>query len=89
MYRMCEKAEPTVQIGSRAVIADNVKLEGSTSIHYRRLNEVFCYFVSMSIQAENATFIRIAPSLAEFSEYMIRANTTGSTTVEGAVATAF
>jgi hypothetical protein len=78
MNRVCEQAEAIVQIDDRIVIADDVEFEGSTSIHYGGLCGAFCYLVSTSIQSLGLTFIRIAPSLAEFSEYMIRANTTGS-----------
>jgi len=88
MYRMCEKAEATVQIGNCLVIAEDVEFEGSASIHYRGLNEVFCYLVSISIRVRDVTFNRIAPSLAEFPEYMMSANTTGSTVEEVSV-TAF
>lgn len=38
MNRMCEKAEARFQIGDRRVITDDVEVEGSGSVHYRRLN---------------------------------------------------
>src|SRR6267142_4175163 len=79
MDRMCEKAEPTIQVGNRLVIADDVKFERSASVHYCGLNKVFHYLGSMSIQVMDFTFSRIAPSLAETSECMRRAKITGST----------
>jgi hypothetical protein len=82
MNRMCKKAEPTVKIGNRPVIADNMKFQGSASIHDRclcKVNSVISYLVSVSIRVRGGTFRRTAPSLAELSEYMISANTTDST----------
>ena len=40
MNGMCEEAEPAFQIGNRAFIADDMKLERSASIHYCGLNKV-------------------------------------------------
>ena len=82
MNGMREKAEPILQVGNRAVIADDVEFERSTSVHYCGLCKALSVIIIRSrhqLEIRNVTFSRIAPSLAEFSEYMMRVITTGST----------
>ena len=77
---MREKAEPILQVGNRAVITDDVEFERSTSVHYCGLCKALSVTRSRHpLEVRNVTFSRIAPSLAESSEYMMRVITTGST----------
>lgn len=81
---MCEKAEARFQIRDRSFVTDDMELEGPRRVHYRGLGyKVF--FVSRTrptslrkSEKKQPTFSRIAPSVAELSENMIRAKTTGS-----------
>ena len=81
---MCEKTEARFQIRDRSFVTDDVELKGPRRVHYRGLgNKVF--FVSRAqptslrnSEKKRLTFSRIAPSVAELSENMISAKTTGS-----------
>jgi hypothetical protein len=79
MKGMCEKAEARFQIGDRRVVTDDVEVEGSGSVHYRRLYSKRCVITNTRLlyKIRGSTLSRIAPSMAEVSEYMRRAKTTG------------